>query len=174
MTEWASRDDGAGQAGALGQSFNSMVLMRKVLLLLPLLIVLAACGRDDADDRRVVDMADEIEPGTPMFGVYNALKAMGTPVEVGTERSRPFFEEKGRALIIGGADVELYEFDSKEEADEAAAQIAPDGNVKGQPAWSGPVEWFRTDRVIALYEGGDPGVTSAITTAMGPMFAGRR
>lgn len=148
--------------------------MRQLLLLLPLLIVLSSCGRDEPDDRRVIDLADEVEPGTPTFGVYNAMKAMGIPVEVGTATSRPFFDVKGRALVVNGAEVELYEFDSKGEADEAAAKIAPDGSVAGEPAWSGPVQWYRTELVIALYPGGDTAVTSAITTAMGPMFAGRR
>lgn len=149
--------------------------MRRILLLLPLLVLLAACGREEPPDNgQLIDLADEIEPGTPMFGVYNVLKAMGTKVEVGTEKSRPFFNETGRALIINGAEVELYEFDSKEETDEAAAAIAPDGSVRDQPAWTGPVNWFRTDRVIALYPGDDRGVIDAVTTAMGPVFAGRR
>lgn len=150
------------------------MMMQRIAVMAAVLLMLAACGRDEPDDREVVDLADEIEPGTPMFGVYNAMKAMGVAVDVGTEKRRPFFEQQGRALVVNGAEVELYEFDSKEETDEAAGQIAADGSVSGQPAWTTPVQWFRTDRLIAFYPGNDPSVVSAVTTAMGPMFAGSR
>jgi hypothetical protein len=146
--------------------------MRKLLLLLPL-ILLVACGDEQPySDAEVVDRAKEIEPGTPTFGVYNALKAMGTPVEVGDEVRQPFFDEPGRALVINGSPVELYEFGSRNDAGEAAKLIAPDGTVSGQPAWTTPVHWYRSELVLALYRGNDPSVISAMNATLGAQFAG--
>lgn len=149
-------------------------MVSRVLAVVALALSIAACGNESpSEGREVIDRADEIEPGTPTFGVYNALKAMGTPVEVGGEVRQPFFEDRGRILRVNGAEVELFEFDSKEDADEAAEQIGAAGTISGQPAWSAPPHWYRTDRVLMLYLGSDPSVRAALEAAAGSQFAGQ-
>ena len=135
--------------------------------------MLGACG-DDApeDNRRVTDHADDVEAGTPMFGVYNALKAMGTPVEMGGPVEQPLFDADGRKMTVNGAAVDVYEFDSKEEADKAAATVAPTGAVKNSAAIKPPVHFYRSDLVFVVYAGDDPVVKDAIVAAAGEQFAG--
>ena len=133
-----------------------------------------SCSEEPHDPRRIDDRAREIESGTPTFGVYNTLKALGIPTEVGDEVQRGFFEPRGRVLLIGGAPVEVYEFDAKDDADEAAKQIAADGTIEGHLTPGDSPHFFRTDRVIVLYVGNDAQVVNALTTAVGPQMAGPR
>jgi hypothetical protein len=131
------------------------------------------CGDEEPEDpRRVVDRSKELDAGTPMFGVYNTMKALGIPTEVGDEVQRGFFEPRGRILMVNGAPIEVYEFESKEAADEAVKKIAADGTVEGHLTLSDSPHFFRTDRVIVLYVGGDAQIINALSTAVGPQFAG--
>ena len=149
--------------------------MRTAFLPVVLLaLIVGACGDEDPsyEDAEVKDRAREMEAGTPTYGVYNVIKAMGgAPVEVGGEVGQPYFAVKGRELIINGGSVELYEFDSRQDADAAAGQIGPTGQVSGQSPFTGPVYWYRSDLVIGLYRGNDPVVLNALTTALGAPFA---
>jgi hypothetical protein len=148
--------------------------MRTLILLLPVVALLAACGDETPRDPENVDHSREIEAGTPTFGIYNALKAMGAPVEVGAEVEKSFFDVPGRALVIGDQPIELYEFDSRADADEAAAKIASDGSVAGALAANPPVHWFRSELVLVLYRGSDQAVLRMLETTLGGQFAGAR
>jgi hypothetical protein len=135
-------------------------------------LVIAACGREEAADGTGGGPEGDLEPGTPSFGIYNTLKATGNEVSVVGEAERPFFSPTGHRLEVNGASVEVYEFDTPEETQEAATRIQTNGNVVGMAEWGKRVYFYKTDRVIVFYPGSDPTVKGALDVAIGAPFAG--
>lgn len=150
-----------------------VMLIRRCVVAAIIAATISACTDEQPEtDGLVRDRSGEIEAGTPTFGIYNTLKVMKAQVEVGDEVKRDFFDSEGRAFIVNGESVEVHEFDSKDDVDEAVAKIASDGSIAGAPAWKSPVHFFRTDRVIVLYLGNNPQTLQALETSTGEQFAG--
>lgn len=149
--------------------------MRRYLSLIPLLAALAvmACGKGDAEPEPGNGAA--LDVGTPSFGVYNLLKASGNHVDIGGVKKLPPFEPMGKELSVNGSAIQLFEFPGSTETAAVAATIAPDGSRIGSTEmnWEAPPHFFRTDRVIVLYLGSDSTTVRALTTAIGPQFAGK-
>ena len=143
------------------------------------LLIVAACGREEPPRSEeqggggtAASGAGDLDVASPSYGIYQALRATGNTVQVSGDASRPFLEPKGKIFRLGGGDVEVYEFESKEETDAAAAKIGADGIVAGEPQWSATPNFYRTEKVIVLYLGDDQSVRDALELAIGPRFAG--
>lgn len=110
----------------------------------------------------------------------DALRGLGLRVEILGPVSQPFFAPEGNRLgVIGGsitgtAEIQSYGYETEAAARADAEQLGPDGNPPTMMiTWVGPPHFHRKERVIALYVGDDRAVTSALTSLLGPQFAGR-
>jgi hypothetical protein len=115
------------------------------------------------------------------------LRAHGVTVDIAGTVSQPFLRPTGTRLRLSGdglteaATVESYNYDTTDlgtdalqTATEDAGRIRPDGTPKtGTVSWPGPVHFFRAERVLVLYVGGDAGVVTLLTDLLGPQFAGQ-
>ena len=120
-------------------------------------------------------------PVEDQVSLIDALRKSVT-VEVSGTVSQPFLHaQSGTALRLSGgplsspADMQVFEYDSQGAADRDARQIRPDGS--GTPTtivhWVAPPHFFRKGRVIVVYVGNGPAVTTLLNDVLGPQFAGR-
>ena len=65
------------------------------------------------------------------YELYQDLRATGASVEVGGPIGQVFFSVPGQALTIDGSNVQVFEYSGPEEAQDDAAQVAPDGSSVG-------------------------------------------
>lgn len=124
-------------------------------------------------------------PVRDQVSLIDHLRADGVRVDISGATTRPFLRAKGTRLqlsggqLAGSAPVEVYNYDSTDlgtdgsaAAQRDAAAIAPDGTPKTGQSLSGPVHFFRADRVLVLYAGADTTVTGTLTDLLGRQFAG--
>ena len=148
-----------------------MSFPRTIPILLIACVTLAACG-DDEPPRSMED----IDVASPSYNIVNLLTATGNEVEVVGRAPVQYFDAKNVVIRVnGGIDLELYEFGSKEDLEEAAAKVSPDATtIEGKPiTWKAPPHFFKTDKVIILYMGADPANVAQLASAFGPQFAGK-
>ena len=71
--------------------------------------------------------------------------------------------------------VQVFEFDSTEEAATAASTVSADGSSIGTSivTWVAPPHFYQVGKLIAIYVGIDSGVINILKEAMGSQFAGR-
>ena len=102
------------------------------------------------------------------------LSAAGALVEAGDPVTQPFFSAPGRSMIVNGEDVQVFEYQSVEEADHDAAQVAPDGGSVGPTMimWVAPPHFYKLGALIVLYVGDDTAVLTLLEAAIGFLFAG--
>ena len=88
--------------------------------------------------------------------------------------TQPFFGVPAHVFTVDGGDLQTYEFATIAEADRAAGQVAPGGGSVGTAmmSWMAPPHFFRKDRLIVNYVGGEARVIAELTRLMGPQFAG--
>lgn len=104
-----------------------------------------------------------------------ALKAQGLNVQGAGEVSQPFFSVEGRALSVGGENVQVFRYATAEAAGKDAAQVSPDGSSVGTSmmTWVAPPHFYRKDNLLVLYVGTNAEVLRALQSVMGAQFAGR-
>lgn len=107
-----------------------------------------------------------------------ALRAEGASVAVQgpvARKSYPFFSIAGVRLVVSGESITAFPYPTVTEAEASAASISRDGAVVGTSNifWVAPPRFYRTDAVIVLYVGTDPGVIGILDRALGPPFASR-
>jgi hypothetical protein len=140
--------------------------------------VLAACGTATGESHggKVRDHVSFVDQ----------WRANGVTVDIAGTASQPFLRPGGTRLRLTGgtlgsaAEIESYNYDSTDLgadgaqiAKDDASGIAADGTPKkGTAQWTGPVHFYRADRVIVLYVGSDPATTKLLTELLGPQFAG--
>lgn len=147
-----------------------------LLSMIALAALLLSCGKEEAPQGG--DSAENmtLDPASPTFGIYQTLRAMGfSDVTATGTVSHPFFPVEGTRFSVIGRDMETFEFESKEEADKAAASISPDGmTIDGKPAgWKASPHFFRSDKVLVVYIGDEPEMKASIERALGRQFAGK-
>ena len=106
--------------------------------------------------------------------VADALRASGLDVKPAGTLEQPFFSVPAQVFTVDGNDMQLYAFRSVEEAQSAAAQVAPGGGSIGTHAmaWMAPPHFFRKDRLIAIYIGNAAKTLAQLQRIFGPQFAG--
>ena len=125
---------------------------------------------EDADDQGV-----RVGRGTGQL--IDPLLATGADVKVtGAAVKQPFFSVTGRIILVNGERVQVLDYGDTDDP-EAAAHISPDGSSIGTTmvSWVAPPppHFFRTETAIVLYVGENPKVIEALTSVLGPQFAGR-
>ena len=88
--------------------------------------------------------------------------------------SQPFFSAKGRAISVNGENVQVFVYASQGTAEAEAKRVSPDGASVGTSmmSWMAPPHFYRKGNLIVLYVGRDEAVLRALTTVLGPQFAG--
>lgn len=117
-------------------------------------------------------------PGAQVSGVgglARALRGRGLKVESAGKVSQPFFSPGGSALIVNGENVQVFRYPSARAAESEAKKVDADGTGAGTSTamWVGPPHFFRKGRLVVLFVGADEGVLNALTSVLGPQFAGR-
>ncbi len=104
-----------------------------------------------------------------------ALRARGLTVESAGEVSQPFFKPGGHAYTVAGENVQVFRYPSASAAEAEAKQVNAEGTSAGTNAmmWVGPPHFFRKGRLVVIYVGENAGVLEALTSVLGPQFAGK-
>ena len=128
---------------------------------------------EDADDQAV-----RVGPGTGEL--IDPLLATGAEVKVtGEVISEGIFSVDGRVIEVNGESVQVMDYGDAAALEAEAAGISPDGSSVAHK-WTGKHDplgcaphFFRTETAIVLYVGENPKVIEALTSVLGPQFAGR-
>ena len=123
---------------------------------------------EDAEDQAV-------RVGRGAGQLIDPLLATGAEVKVtGEVVKQPFFSVAGTIILVNGERVQVLDYGDTDDP-EAAAHISPDGSSIGTTmvSWVAPPYFFRTETAIVLYVGENPKVIEALTSVLGPQFAGR-
>ena len=116
-----------------------------------------------------------VRVGRGVGPLIDPLLATGADVKVtGEVVKQPFFSVAGTIILVNGERVQLLDYGDADDP-EAAAHISPDGSSIGTTtvSWVAPPHFFRTETAIVLYVGENPKVMEALTSVLGPQFAGR-
>lgn len=145
------------------------------ILTIMLVIIISACtsfSREETDSEEKV--ANNNGTTTLSLLVQDLISA-GGQVEVAGAIEQPFFPISGKILRINGQDVQVFKFDSTDQATEIAATISPDGSSIGTSmvGWIAPPHFFLKGSFLAIYIGQDSNVILALESAMGAQFAGQ-
>jgi hypothetical protein len=107
--------------------------------------------------------------------VADELRAAGFAVRDAGMVEQPFFRVPAHVLVVNDEDLQLYEFASAAEAEQAAAQVGANGMTIGTSSmsWMAPPHFFRRDRTIANYLGSNPKLLAELEKMFGPQFAGQ-
>jgi hypothetical protein len=108
-----------------------------------------------------------------LASLMKALRALELKVRVLGALEDPLLPGRGTALIVNGADVQVFEYADDNAVQAALAMINPDGSLVGVDMdWDGSPHFYQSGRVIALYIGDNLPVTKALTKALGTQIAG--
>ena len=128
---------------------------------------------EDADDQAV-----RVDRGTGEL--IDPLLATGAEVKLtGEVVSEGIFSVDGRVLEVNGERVLVMYYGDAAALEAEAASIPPDGSsvathgAVSMILWVAPPHFFRTETAIVLYVGESPTVIEALTSVLGPQFAGR-
>lgn len=129
-------------------------------LLLLILTLITRC----MEARAVLDTA----------GFLDRLRTEGVSVTSTGEVAQPFFSVTGQVIRVYGESVQVFEFSSAAAAENAAAQVAPDGFSIGeyQVDWVGTPHFYRQGKLIVLYVGDTPDIAQLLEKILGLQFAG--
>ena len=120
--------------------------------------------------------------------LVDRLRCAGLRVEIGEAVTLPMLRAKGTALLVSGAPlagearIESFSYDDTDlgtdgrtVAREDAAKFAPNGGLRDPStsiAYHATPHLYRSDRVIAIYDGDDRVVVDLLSRLLGSQFAG--
>lgn len=118
--------------------------------------------------------------GTPAGAMtYERLAELLRAAEADVEsRSRtidqPWSDVPGRALLVEGREVQVFEYESEAAARRQAESISPDAATIGTHLvdWVETVSFYRRERLIVLQLGESETVSRSLRGVLGPAFAG--
>ena len=93
--------------------------------------------------------------------------------------SADIFSVDGRELEVNGESVLVMDYGDAAALEAEAAGVSPSGSsvaTQGKASmifWVEPPHFFRSETAIVLYVGENPTVIEALTSVLGPQFAGR-
>jgi hypothetical protein len=137
-----------------------------VLGMLATLVIMACSGAPQADSTDAANLVN---------GMADSLRSAGADVQNGGEVNQPFISVPGQILQVNSQDVQVFEYLSVGDADQAAAQVSSDGSAVGTTmiGWVLPPHFFQDGRLIVLYVGEGADVLQLLAEVLGPQFAGR-
>ncbi|CAE6493362.1 hypothetical protein [Candidatus Nitrosotenuis uzonensis] len=121
------------------------------------------------------------EPISPFDGIVtdyaslvNGIKSRGILVEQKEKLDDSPFFVPTVVLSVGGTDIQVYEFESESDAKAAMQTISEDGTQIGTSIirWIDVPHFYASNKIIVLYVGQNPEITSLLESLLGPQFAG--
>lgn len=120
--------------------------------------------------------SDDMDEGdiTTINELVEYLQGEGHTAAVGQSISQPFFEATATEVTIDGAPVQVFVYDSEDEADPAVDTISPDGSTIGTSDvdWLSEPHFYQSGPLVALYVGTSDSVLDALEDALGAQVAG--
>jgi len=123
------------------------------------------------------------EPVTPFDGtvtdytsLIDAIQSRGVLVqyvdEIAAESSS--FSVPIKVISVGGADVQVYEFQSESDTQESSLMISEDGTEIGTSIirWMDAPHFYTKGNIIVLYVGQNPEIMNLLESFLGKQFAG--
>ncbi len=110
----------------------------------------------------------------------DTLLATGVELEVtGEVVSKGIFSVDGTIILVNGEQVQVMEYRDAAALEAEAAGISPSGSSitthdhASMVTWVAAPHFFKSETVIVLYVGESSKVIEALTSVLGPQFAGR-
>ncbi|HSF27998.1 MAG TPA: hypothetical protein VLA53_03105 [Nitrosopumilaceae archaeon] len=126
-----------------------------------------------SDDEPVVPFEGTV---TDYSSLVAAIKSRGILVEYVDELAAETssFSVPTKVISVGGADVQVFEFQSESDANAASLTVSDDGTEIGTSIihWIGPPHFYTQGKLIVLYVGENSEITSLLEDLLGPQFAG--
>ena len=128
---------------------------------------------EDLDDQVVRVGSGTVEQMDPLLATGAEVNLTGEVVSEG------IFSVDGRVLEVNGERVLVMDYGDADALDAEAAGISHDGSsvaTHGKASmilWAASPHFFRSETAIVLYVGDSPDVIEALTSVLGPQFAGR-
>ncbi len=106
--------------------------------------------------------------------IVATLQAADATVEVLGEVEQPFMPVIGKALRVNGADMQAFEFESVEAAQEAAAALPADGSSFEtiMITWVDTPHFYQYENYVVLYVGSDQAILDLLSSLLGEQVAG--
>jgi len=103
------------------------------------------------------------------------LRANDATVNPEGEIEQPFFSVTGFSIQVNGSSVQVFEYNSAEDAKADASLVSPDGSRIGttMPFWVDDPHFYYKEKIIVLYVGDDPAIEELLESVLGSQFAGR-
>lgn len=102
------------------------------------------------------------------------VKSRGIAVEPVEELDDSPFSTTTKVISVGGATVQVYEFQSESDAESAMLTVSEDGTEIGTSIirWIDTPHFYAKGKIIVLYVGQNPEVTGLLESLLGNQFAG--
>jgi len=138
-----------------------------------MVLVLAACA--GAQAAAADSAAGDGETGvTDYASLVDALGAQGLTVEPGEDVEQPFMPVIGQTLTVNGELVQVFTFESDQQAEEFAATLPADGTgfATVMVTWMDTPHFYHSGKLIVLHVGSSEEVTASLVALLGPQVAG--
>ena len=103
------------------------------------------------------------------------LRANNATVIPEGEIEQPFFSVTGFSIQVNDSSVQVFEYNSTEDAEADASLVSLDGSSIGtsMPFWVDDPHFYYKEKIIVLYVGDDPAIEELLESVLGSQFAGR-
>ena len=154
-----------------------MILKLMVLLLVtaPLSFEQSARHRHRSQARPIRPHSSSKRTSTDIVRLTEKLRGQGATVAITKEKiSQPFFSVPGRIVKVNGEALQVFEYATPSAADADASRVSTDGTTIGtsKPSWMAPPHFFKSEKFLVLYVGGNQTVLNVLRGALGSQFAG--
>jgi len=114
-------------------------------------------------------------PAVDYVSLIDNLRANNATVIPEGEIEQPFFSVTGFSIQVNGASVQVFEYNSAEDAEADASLVSPDGSSIGtsMPFWVDDPHFYYKEKIIVLYVGDEPAIEELLESVLGIQFAGR-
>ncbi len=104
-----------------------------------------------------------------------ALEARGAEVEElgAVPEDMEIFDAETQVIQVTGEEIQVFDFDSPEEAETMASLVAPEAGTVGDITvdWADTTHFFRSGSLLVFYVGDNPALTELLTDLLGAEFA---
>jgi len=127
------------------------------------------------NDMGMMDTKSQGGPVTDHISLIDNLRANGATVTTAGRIEQPFFHPTGFFIKVNEQSVQVFEYNSPEDAEMEASFVSEDGSSVGtnMPLWIGDPHFYQKERIIVLYVGDDPAIEELLESVLGSQFAGR-
>ncbi len=107
--------------------------------------------------------------------LIDTLRANDATVNPEGEIEQPFFSVTGFSIQVNGSSVQVFEYDTAEDAEADVSLVSSDGSSIGtsMPFWVDDPHFYYKEKIIVLYVGDDPVIEELLESVLGSQFAGR-